>query len=424
MLLLAVLTPAIVIAWWCGWFALLPLDYAQRALDRRDIQQAKRHVRTADYLGGSEAETQFLLARIHRKLGEYDDMKLHLSLAEKSGLDKTRAQREHWLAMAQTGQLDEIEGKLNDWLAEQDRDMLEICEAYANGLAKLARFDDAEALLDAWERDFPDDPEPNYRRGRIREHQRQYEIAEQQYQAALAKDNKFYPAAYSVARISLDRKQPDVALEYFEVCMELEDNVAAIVGKARCLKALGRTDEASVLLRDALEARSEVWARSYKAVGENPHKAEAATELGKIELEAGNLQEAEKWLQLAVRENPRDLLARYAFANVLQRLNRTGEADREFERVRVAREALEHAGVLHDRIDRKPDDVESRFNLGRILLEYDLEQKGLYWLQSVLVYDPDHQPTHALLAHYFESHASESRHFRRLASRHRAMATN
>ena len=419
---LAALTLLLCIAWGMGWFARLPLSYARRALDNRNVSDARRFVGLASTLGASRAETEFWLARICRRTGNLTDMKYHLERAEDAGLERLRSEREQMLAMAQMGQLAGIEEKLKDWLASGDRNQREICEAYANGLARTTRFPELENLLNAWQADHPDDPEPHFRRGRIREHQRMFSAAEEEYAQAFAKNARFLAAAHSLGRLAIEKKEIDGALEYFRLCSDVPDHIAADVGIARCLKASGRSDEARELLLAALDASDEAWELSYYAVGEGPDKALAARELGNICLEARDYERAEHWLEFAIRENSRDLLARYAYATLLRQTRRQVEAEKEFERVRVARQALERAGSFHDRIDRRPDDVEARYELGKALLDYESEQKGLYWLQSVLVYDPNHRATHLALADFFDSRSGESAHYRDLARRHRAKA--
>ncbi|MGC1273693.1 MAG: tetratricopeptide repeat protein [Planctomycetaceae bacterium] len=408
---------------WSGAAARVPLAFADGALWRRDDDRAAYWAGLAKRIDRTNVDAEFVLARVARRDGRFDDAADHVSAARSLGADATKARREEMLVLAQIGRLDGIEEPLNAWLAEADlADRREICEAYSNGLARIARFDHAIGLLEAWRLDFPDDAEPLYRLGRLLEHLRQPREAEEKYRAALERNPQHHPAAYRLGSTLLERREVEEALKYFRVCAELPHPVAANVGMGRCLKALGRVDEARPLFEAAANADEAVRVASYKAVGEPAERFLAATELGTLEAEAGRYESAERWLSQAVERNPRDSEARYSLAIALRGLGRREEAAREFERVRKTQQAFEEAGELHNRIDLKPGDVDARYRLGVILLEHDSERTGIYWLNTALEYDPHHAPTHRALADLFAAKADESPEFRRLAEKHERQA--
>lgn len=380
------------------------LGIARQALSDQDETKALRWLSITQTIDPRNAHAEAILARIDLRHDRFAEADAHLKKALSFGLDSKVADREKMLAQAQAGRLEGIESSLNAWLAEADPgDRRVICEAYANGLAIQARFADAIRLLNAWKLDFPTDPEPDYRLGRIDEHLRQKPDAEKHYRESLKKDPNYYPAAYSLGRVLLDRKDAEEALVYFRKCLELPHPVAAQVGMGSCLKALGKVDEARKLFEQAAHASKAERVASYRAVGELTERFVAAVELGKLETELGNHEEGEQWLRKAVEADPRDSVARYAWAVALRGLGERDKAEEQFEFVRTARKALDEAGKLHDRIDQHPDDVEARYRLGAILLEHDSERAGLYWLGTALSYDPQHAATHRALSNYFRS---------------------
>jgi tetratricopeptide (TPR) repeat protein len=329
-------------------------------------------------------------------------------------------QREEALILLAAGQLEPFEDEVGSWL--EGPDQREVCEAYANGLASRAEFEKLELILDAWARDYPTDPQPHYRRGRIREHQRRFDAAEQEYRLALGLRPDYYPAAYALGRLLLDRKENSEALALFERCLAMPENTAAKVGVGLCKKALGKIPEAHALLLSAAEDSEETRTRSYRAVGEPSARLVAATELGKLESELGNDTEAIRWLKLPVEQEPRDITARYAYALALRAAGKEEEAEQEFDAVAKLREKVEEAGKLLDYLKQNPEDVDARYRVGVLLLECNTDQTGLYWLKSVLAVDPQHRPTHETLAKYYEQHAKESELNRRMAAQHRAWA--
>ena len=120
------------------------------------------------------------------------------------GVDPARIKLEELLSSAQSGRLNEVELELSSRLAAGDIDAAEICDAYANGLAKESRFEEAVKILQAWSVDRPEDAVPYFRIGRIQEHLQKTDDAKLNYKTAATKDPKYYPAVYSLARIHLD----------------------------------------------------------------------------------------------------------------------------------------------------------------------------------------------------------------------------
>ena len=49
---------------------------------------------------------------------------------------------------------------------------------------------------------------------------------------------------------------------------------------------------------------------------------------------------------------------------------------------------------------KESNDLEARFEVGRLYTKYGTIEEGIRWLKTVLAVDPDHEPTHALLADY------------------------
>lgn len=383
------------------------LTFAKRAIKARDYERAEWWISVSRRWNPRSAEAEFLLARIARHQQRFDDMAKHLENASQFGMNHQRLRREELLVLAAGGQLHGIDGELHRAMAAMDGDEIEICEALANGFAKVGRFDEAMSLLKAWSLDAPNDPYVHCRIGRIHEHFTRKDEAHREYRQALAKDPKCYEAAYGLARLLIEQKRMDEALELYRLCSELPQPVPALVGMAECLKALGRTEEARSMLEKAVQYSDEEQTAAYKMVGEAPERLIAATNLGTMYAEAGEYAKAEALLRRAVESNPRDLVARYALAGVLRSLGHQDIAEQQFEIVRNARKVLEEASTLHDRVEENPTDVEARFKLGKVLLEYESERKGLYYLQSVLTYDPNHKPTLSYLREYETMSADE-----------------
>lgn len=408
--------------WLGGAWGTFPLEKVRAALARYDHDRAEYWLQIAGWAGADRGEREFLSARIARRRGELKQMDAALRAAERFGVDHVRAEREQMLAAAQTGQLDPVESAIQKWLTDPGTETAEICAAYANGLTMQGRIADAQLILKGWDKDDPTDPESAYRLGRIQEHLLAQDQAEQEYRRALERDPHYPAVTFALGRLLLDRKRPEEALPLFHSCREHlpAAALAASVGEAMCLKSLGQVAEARQILERAVQVDETTRLDSYAAVREMPEINLAAFELGKLESAEGNFAAAEPWLRQTVEADPRNMDARYAWAVALRGLRRTDDAQREFEHVTKVREALHESDRLYDRLSDKPDDVEARYKIGLAYLEYRSEKAGVYWLQSVLQFDPHHAPTHRALAEYYERHAAEQPAYSALAAHHRA----
>ena len=405
-----------------GGLTRLTNHFAEAAMARRDSVAAKDWLEVTEWISPRDPTRFFLAARIARREGDLPRMAEYLEQAGRLGFDPRRVRRERILGLAQSGQLEGIEVEINQWLREGDSEMAEISDAYANGLAIQSRLDAAIRVLQAWHQDYPDDPVPLYRHGRIQEHSDELEEAERNYRAAIASDDQYYPAFYSLGRLLLDDKKPRDAIVFFQHCLAVPNPAAAKVGVARCLIEMGETQRAAELLHEVVELDPEMLLASYRTFGETPERFVAAAELGKLEANAGNFEQAKRFLDLALQENPRDVAARYSRAVALRGLGRQDEAEAEFAYVRNVQKAMEEIKGYQDRIGRDPQDTEARIGLGNLLLKYESERSGLFWLRGVLVYEPDNVKVHQALADYYESHASQSPTNAQLAREHRQQA--
>jgi tetratricopeptide (TPR) repeat protein len=406
--------------WKFGGLAAFPRMMADKSLALRDFAGAWRWTEVAGWLSYHDPANALLTARVARCQGDADRMEEALASAKHWGADPRALRREQLLALAQSGQLDDIESELVQLLAEAGKDGAEISDAYSNGLAMIARFDDALTVLDAWRRDFPDDPRPEHRIGRIQEHQQLYTEAEASYRRAVARDAGYFSARYSLGRVLLHQRRAEEAVVQFRACLSMPHPEAAAVELAVAHKAQGQADEARPLLRQVLAAPPAQLEASYRAVEEQPEGFKAAAEYGKLEADAGNFAEAEPWLVAALKANPQDLMSRYSLAVTLRGLGKKQEADEQFAKVGAAREAMGAAGSLNARIKRDPQDLEARCLLGKLILTHESERTGLYWIRSVLSYDPEYGPAHEILADYYGARSRQEPSFAGLAAYHRS----
>ncbi len=387
-------------AWISGAIVSLTNGLAQRSLRRLDTEGAQWWLTISESIYWRNAETLLLRARMARQAGQFEQMNMLLDQCAQAGGGRQRIRAEEVMAQAQVGQLAAVEDELLALLPNSASDQAEMSAAFANGLAIRGRLDELLELLQAWERDFPNDPRPNHRRGLALEFNQSPLAAAEQYQLAVEKNRNHFPSWYGLGRIRQSQRKTEEALEAYRECLRMSNPLAAEIAIAGCLRELGEFDQARAILQRMLQVDRATLAASYYAVEYQPDGDSVARELGTMESEAGNFERASQILEIALEKEPRDLLARYAYAVALRGLSKQAEAERNFEQVKVAREALAEAPPLLDRVNRDPLDTEARLRLAEIHLQWESERQGVYWLQSVLAYEPHNAHAQKMLAEH------------------------
>jgi tetratricopeptide (TPR) repeat protein len=364
---------------------------AIRAAAARDPDAALAWLTFAERFHGVGSQGELLRARLARRKGNVEQMARHLQAAEQAGASKAAVRREWMLAEIQSGRLESHEPQVKAWLMDGDPDLAEIADAYANGLAACSRFDEALEILGAWGNDYPKDPMPAFRAGRIQEFFEDFETAAGAYQEAVNRRDDFLPGHFALGRVLLRQKKPNEALREFAACLDGPTALAAEVATAECLAELGQTDAAMqrlemVLLHD----ESDIHA-SYLPLMAPQSCFVAARLLGTLETNAGSHQRGLEFLDRALRYNPRDVAARYSRAVALRGLGNTAEAEAELADIEENRAAMKQVNTLRNKINRDPNDVTSRIELGMLLAEHESIENGLFWLRSALERDPQNQ---------------------------------
>ena len=159
---------------------------------------------------------------------------------------------------------------------------------------------------------------------------------------------------------------------------------------ARCLRNLGKAEVAQQLLED--------WLAGYGSTDAN-----VLSLCGRIERDLGNPERALRSLKQAEKLAPRDPDTIVMLSAVHRELGQEQEARRYDRKADDLRADFTRLDTLSKKLAGTPDDVESRFEIGTILLRLGQEKPGVFYLRSVLKLDPTHRATHLALADYHES---------------------
>ena len=308
------------------------------------------------------------------------------------------------MALAQTGQLREVEPKLNAHLSRSGEDAQEICEAMVAGHLCNYNSNAARTWLDAWEADFPKSAQPHYFRGLIWRHFMLYARAVDELGQALELDPTRSDIRFELAKTLELQHEFDAAVRLYRVCREdSEDDPQILMGLANCLVHLGKNVEAVSLYQSVLRR----W----------PDDVRAHVGLAKLELAENEPSGVVQRLRPLVEEHSYNKELRYVLASALRSVDQRDEAEIHFAFVREANEALAELESLLERVRENPKLVSERYQIGRTLMLYASPAKGAAWLRSVLELDPQHGPTHRMLADYYAGQENW-----RLAEEHRQLA--
>ncbi len=390
--------------WWNDWRIERYVRVARSALKARDSEGALIALEKAAKIAPNSGEVQFVMARAYRLQGRLEDVRACLERAHKVQFSKTLISREEWLAMAQAGQMAQAEPHLVELLLDPGDDGAEICEAYANGYLLAYRFADAFRVVDAWQKEFPNDPQPHVFRGLVANKSSAWTEAAEHFQKAFELDSKRTDIQLKLADALLALRKTDEAASHFRQLTKTCPNSPEVqTGLGRTLVEQGHLGEAR-----------ELFSRVLKTY---PNDYDAVLALGELELNNNHLEPALTLLQQALKLNPDDPEVRNALAGALQRAGRTTEARTHFEFVANAQEVNLKMQALRERITANAKDLDARFALAELLLGNGNQTDRITWLRSIVEIDPKYQRAHAALAEHYEKVGD-----RKLASLHRAQS--
>ena len=369
---------------------------AERALRVRDAEAAIEWLRQAEGIDPRRAETHFRLARAHRRLGQYEAVREHLARAGRLGHPIDELRREQWLTLAQAGQIAEAEPHLSELLMNPGNDGPEIGEAFVHGYCINLRFDAAERILDVWQADFPNDAEPHFRRGFIRQALGDSPGAVEHYRRGLGIAPERTDARVRLAQALLSGKRLQEAEAEFRRCIAEEGgHLDAMVGLGDCLMQTRRIDEARELYRDVIRR--------------DPQHSETRRALGQLALTENRPQEALDWFEPLRREDPGNSTVLFACVQAYRAMGDEEEASRLLEKVQESEAALGRLDGLLDQVLANPGDADLRYEVGTILLRFGTPEVGARWLQTVLQLNPEHDRAHRSLADFYAQQGDEKR---------------
>jgi len=378
---------AILVLGACGYalFFYHHLHAAEEANARYDFDDAQGHLATCIRLWPRRAELHFLAARTARRAGRFAEAMEHLNAFE--GIEgKTPAYLlEYAMLRAQQGDFESSGRYLIDLLEKDHPDSTLILEALAQGtnhvyhLGKSIHF--AEGALQREPGNVP----MLLLHAHLWDSVNRFDDAEKDYRAAIDAQPGHAQARLELAQFLLRHDKADDAVEHFEQLRKRRYQLPAVLmGLALCRRQQGRTAEERELL-DALLA-------------ESPDDPNALAERGKLELEADELNAAERDLRYALSQSPSDRQTTLHLAQCLTRLGKDEESAVYAGKLAQLEADMKSLEELIREIAKDPNNAEKLRQAGVICLRNGIDQEAERWFLGAWQLDPRYKPTNQSLA--------------------------
>jgi predicted Zn-dependent protease len=360
----------------------------QTDLANDDLDQAQANLRRCLEAWPFHAEAHFLLALVLRRGDDLAGWQKHLRTAEALQWSPEEIARERLCARAQSGDVWAVETELTSYLRTAGSDEALVREALIRGYLATRRLDEAIAGAEVWMERAPADWRPYFYRGQAYQDGRLLDRAVADYRRALERKPSQAKVRLVMADVlALDRHYAPALEAYQEVLHARPGDAEALFGVAHCRYFLGQKDEARKVLDELLAAQ--------------PGNVKACYLRGLLAKDAGDFPEALAWLRKTEGLAPHKPDVTAALAQVLGQLGEAEEARKYEAKLQELQERQEALDKLRRRVRAEPTNVTLRFEAGQACLALGRDDEAGNWFQSVLRLDPDHRPTHKVLADYF-----------------------
>jgi tetratricopeptide (TPR) repeat protein len=376
---------------------------AEKALNRRDYEEAQRQLDQALRIRPNDARAHFLAGRTARRAGKVEPARQELKRAEQLGYAEDRILLEHALLSFQDGDRGPEE-YLRRKVETDDPDALLILEVLIQEYLKAFQLWEAKRCCDQYLNKRPDDVQALLGRAYVWERLFYYASAVLDCRRAVDVDPGNDYARLRLAENLVVTGPASEAVEQFELLRRVRpDSDKVLLGLARARMQLAQCNEARQILDELLELQ--------------PQHAQALSERGKLLFAEGDAAEAEPFLRRALAEEPHDRQTLYNLVQCLDQLGRTDEAAAQREKLEQLDADMKGIALVTKEIQKRPHDPALRTEGGELYIRLGEEMEGLRWLGMALRIDSHYRPAHQALAAYYQSHGQPA-----LADEHRRLA--
>ncbi|MBS0201451.1 MAG: tetratricopeptide repeat protein [Planctomycetes bacterium] len=266
---------------------------------------------------------------------------------------------------------------------ERDPDCLEARRWLASAYYDLGNLTHATVELARISAAAPDDPRPDRLLGLIAKDSEQFAKAIEYYRESLRRAPN-QPEADAIrtemAESHLKLGQFAEALAALRPCPR---SAAVLTLEAECFNSTGDVEQSQARLRAALAV--------------DPKYFPAKLMQGKVLLDEGKSDEAEKVLKEAVQLEPQNSQAHFQLSQALRRSEKITEADEELQKMQSIQAIHREFSDLHEDADARPGDVEVRYRIGDLAQKLGKPKLAILWYRAALSIDPNHAKSRAAL---------------------------
>ena len=368
------------------------------SLEKGSPFEAKKALAWANFLWPYSPSTELALAKSCRLLRDFAESENHLNRCLKlwNGANED-VQIEFLLIRTATGEVDESSWHLMSYVDQNHPRSYEIMEAITAAYLQRLKYGPAYAMLNRMQILAPEKALPYYWRGWVLERMDNPSEAKVNYLKALEVDPSLLQVRLRVGEILLEDNRPDESVPYLEGLYAeypSRPDIQARLGQLRFLQ--GRWTEARQLLESALP--------------EMENDSPLLLHLARLDLQEDRPAEAETFLKRILKNEPTDTEAQFSLATALQNQGRLDEAKAALELYKYKKQSLQMANdMLKEEAQHPSRKPQTAYEIGKILIEIGRKQLGMYWLEQALDRDPNHGPTHALLAEQYALKGDQAR---------------
>jgi tetratricopeptide (TPR) repeat protein len=378
------------------------LQAVRNHLDRAQCWEAIQLLEQMALRRPNDAEVQYLLAVAHRRGGDAGQFQVHLAKAADLGWPPEDIERQQVLLTIQIGDVQAGQNYLAQLPDQQHSDVAaeEVYEAYVRGCLTTYRLVEVEAFLGYWLQWQPDHPRPHLFLGQLHEQRERWGLAEEEYRKVIAVDPGCTEARGYLGRVLMKLNRHEEALPHFlQAASERPDEPQGALHVARCYDRLGNPALAAEFTQKVLD----------NPRSDGPARAAALLTLGQVRLREGQPEEAVTLLQQSVEADPSEPGAWYSLGQALYRVGRSDEAQDCFERRDELAQLYADIILLMGAVVHDPLDTESRYQIGAKMIAAGMTDRGVGWLWTVLLYDPENVKALRSLAELYEATGQSAR---------------
>jgi len=381
---------------------------AEKARKRRDFADARGYLLANLAADPTRARDHFLLARVARQSGAFEDAEEQLELCQKWEGASARVAFERLLLSVQQGAFRRYtEIQLRRRIEEGDVESVEILEALSVGCLVTYRFADALGYLSKWIELTPDNFQAHVWRSKARERLSDMPGARADAERAVALAPTNFSAQLNLGQVLTKSNEFQEAEKVFEqLAQRYPRDPLVAMGLAQAKSKLRPEGvEAARILDDLLT--------------QYPDDSPVLLERGRLALQMGETARAESWLRKAAELAPWEYQVQYTLLQSLRQQGKLTDADQVEETVRRLEEASHRLHEFNEKFKQEPYNPSNHCAIARILLEVGNHKEAVRWLQAALKIDSNQPLANLLLADYYDKRGEPGK-----AARYREAALN